>query len=154
MKKTQQEDFNPVLQKVKILADSDEFIPSYKTEKAAAADLVANIPEGKVTILSNRIVTIDLGFKMALPPGWQAEIKPRSGLSQRGVHIALGTIDEDYRGRMRAVVMNLGKEIIVINHGERIAQLSLKPVFKFDWEKVDQLDETERGEGGFGSTGL
>lgn len=151
---TQQEDSEFFNIKVEIVADSEEFVPSYKTYDAAAADLVANIPEGKVTILSNRIVTIDLGFSMALPRGWEAQIRPRSGLSQRGVHVSLGTIDGDYRGRMKAVVMNLGKEIIVLNHGERIAQLSLKPVYKFNWEKVDQLDETERGEGGFGSTGL
>lgn len=140
--------------KVKIVADSEKFIPRYQTKGAAAADLVANIPEGKVTILSNRIATIDLGFRMALPPGWEAQIRPRSGLSKRGVHVSLGTIDEDYRGRMTAVVMNLGKEIIVLNHEDRIAQLSLKRVHQFDWEVTDQLEETERGEKGFGSTGV
>lgn len=146
---------------VKIKAEDPRFIPMYKTKGAAAADLIANIEpneknERAIRLMPGHIEVVDCGFSMALPPGWEAQIRARSGLASRGVTMAngVGTIDDDYRGRVTAILQNNGREIVVIKHGDRIAQMLLKPVYYFQWAVVDQLDETERGEGGFGSTGL
>jgi dUTP pyrophosphatase len=133
----------------------------YKTKGSAAVDLIANVPEDDkgdriVRLLPGHIETIDAGFSMALPAGWEAQIRPRSGLAQRGVQItnSPGTIDEDYRGRLQVIVNNAGKEIILIKHGDRFAQMLLKPVWRFQWNMVKELSVTERGTGGFGSTGV
>jgi len=145
---------------VDIKADSPQFIPMYKTKGSAAADLVANIPENDrgdrfIQLLPGHVVTIDAGFCMALPSGWEAQIRARSSLAQKGVQVTNGpgTIDNDFRGRIQVILNNAGKEIVVIKHGERFAQMSLKPVWHFQWNMVDELDVTERGENGFGSTG-
>jgi dUTP pyrophosphatase len=139
---------------VKIKADSEEFIPKYKTEGAACADLFCN--QESVRILPNRVVVIDCGFSMELPQGWEAVIRSRSGLSSKGLQVtnSPATIDSDYRGRIKVILNNSSKEIIDLHKGDRIAQISLKPVWFFDWESVDELSETERGENGFGSTGV
>ena len=145
---------------VKIKADSPQFIPMYKTKGAAAADLVANIPaneagERVVHLGPGHIAVIDCGFNMALPPGWEAQVRCRSGLATRGVQVTngIGTVDDDYRGRITVILNNAGREIVNIKHGDRFAQFALKPVWYFAWDVVDYLDETERGEGGMGSTG-
>jgi dUTP pyrophosphatase len=93
---------------------------------------------------------------MALPPGWEAQIRPRSGLAQKGVQVtnSPGTIDDDYRGRLMVVLNNAGREIVNIKHGDRFAQMALKPVWYFSWNIVDELESTERGDAGFGSTGV
>lgn len=146
---------------MKIKADSSQFIPMYKTKGSSCADLVANIPENDrgdriVQLLPGHVVTIDAGFSMALPSGWEAQIRPRSGLAQKGIQVtnSPGTIDDDYRGRLGVILNNTGREIVNIRHGERFAQMALKPVWHFQWNIVDELDETERSDGGFGSTGL
>jgi dUTP pyrophosphatase len=143
-----------------IVPDDPMFIPMYKSAGAAAADLVANIPADgngrrEVRLLPGRLETIDCGFSMALEPGWEAQIRARSGLAQHGVQItnSPGTIDDDYRGRIQVILNNAGREIVVIKHGERIAQMALKPVYYFQWKVVKELDKTDRGEKGFGSTG-
>lgn len=145
---------------VEIKADAPQFIPMYKTKGAAAADLVANIPENdrgdrSIQILPGHIASVDAGFCMALPAGWEAQIRPRSGLARKGVQVtnSPGTIDDDYRGRLEVLLNNAGKEIVVVRHGERFAQMALKPVWYFQWNIVNELSETERGEDGFGSTG-
>jgi dUTP pyrophosphatase len=106
--------------------------------------------------MPGHIEVVDCGFSMELPPGWEAQVRARSGLSTRGVTMAngVGTIDDDYRGRVSAILQNNGREIVVIKHGDRIAQMLLKPVYYFQWNVVDALGDTERGEGGFGSTGV
>jgi dUTP pyrophosphatase len=93
---------------------------------------------------------------MQLPPGYKAEVFARSGLASRGLVIlnGPGQIDEDYRGRVCLLVGNVGKEIFVINHGDRLAQMCPTPVYKFTWERAEKLDESERGASGFGSTGV
>ncbi len=143
----------------RIVPDDPVFIPMYRTAGSAAADLVANIPPDAVgnrliRLLPGHIETIDCGFSMALEPGWEAQIRCRSGLAQRGVQVTngVGTIDDDYRGRVGVILNNVGKEIVVIKHGDRIAQMALKPVYHFGWQIVEKLEETAR-QGGFGSTG-
>lgn len=144
----------------RIVADDPMFIPMYKSPGAAAADLVANIEPDEngvreIRLLPGRLATVDCGFKMALEPGWEAQIRCRSGLASRGVQVTngVGTIDDDYRGRVCVLLNNAGREIVVIKHGDRVAQMALKPVYYFSWQVVKELDSTERGEGGFGSTG-
>lgn len=143
---------------VSIIADSPEFIPQYKTKGSAAADLVANIPEGKVVLFPTEGKVIDAGFRMFLPENWEAQVRPRSGLAakcQLQVTNSPGTIDSDYHGRVKVIVNNAGGGIIEIKHGDRFAQIALKPVFYFDWqETTEPPPATERGEGGFGSTGV
>ena len=144
-----------------IVADSPEFIPTYESNGAACCDLRANIPPNKdgqrtLYIGPMETVKVDVGFSMALPPGFEAQIRTRSGLGGRGLIVpnSPGTIDEDYRGRMCVLLTNLNKEVWPINHLDRIAQMALKPVYYFGFEPVDTLNTTERGEKGFGSTGV
>ena len=141
---------------VEIVADSPDFIPQYKTLGSAAADLIANIPDGEVTIYPGFSAIVDVGFSMALPFGWEAQIRPRSGFAaefQLQVTNSPGTIDSDYRGRVKVILNNAGKKLISIKHKERFAQICLKPVYIFDWNPTEKLQSTERGKGGFGSTG-
>lgn len=145
----------------KIVADSPEFIPQYKTDGSACCDLKANIPpdkDGQRTFYIGHLETakVDVGFSMAIPQGFEAQVRARSGFAARGMIVTngIGTIDEDYRGRMCVLLTNLSKDPWPIHHLDRIAQLALKPVYHFDFEPVDTLDTTERGEGGFGSTGV
>lgn len=132
----------------------------YKTKGSACCDLVANIPQNEngerlVRLNPRQIETIDAGFSMALPDGWEAQIRPRSGLAQKGIQVtnSPGTIDSDFVGRIQVVLNNAGKEIVVIKNGDRFAQMALKPVWHFQWNMVGELKITERGENGFGSTG-
>lgn len=144
-----------------IVADSPEFIPEYKTIGAACCDLKANIPpdkDGQRTLYIGHMETVkvDVGFSFAVPPGYEAQVRARSGFAARGMIVTngIGTIDEDYRGRMCVLLTNLSGEPWPIHHLDRIAQMALKPVWHFDFEPVDTLDTTDRGEGGFGSTGV
>jgi dUTP pyrophosphatase len=143
-----------------IVPDDPMFIPMYKSAGAACCDLVGNIPPDgngrrEVKLLPGHLVMIDCGFSMALEPGWEAQIRCRSGMANKGVQVTngIGTIDDDYRGRVAVLLNNAGKEIIIIKHGDRVAQMALKPVYYFQWQIVKELGVTERGEGGFGSTG-
>lgn len=149
----------------KIVADSPDFIPVYATKGAAACDLKANIKiinpddfsvKRSITIGTLETVKIDCGFSMQLPDGYEAQVRPRSGFGARGIIMpnSPGTIDEDYRGRMCVLLTNLKSEPVTINHLDRIGQMALKPVWYFDFQEVDTLDSTERGDGGFGSTGV
>lgn len=146
---------------VSIVADSDFFVPIYKTEGAAACDLIANIPQNDaghdfVSIMPNQVEVIDVGFSMALPSGWEAQIRVRSSLALQGLQVtnSPGTIDSDYRGRIKVIVNSTSKNIIKITHGDRFAQMLIKPVYQIEWQKVDELDSTTRSSGGFGSTGI
>jgi len=145
---------------VKIVAD-EGFTPEYQTGGSVCVDLAACLPpdhtgQKQLTLPHRSGAVIDAGFSMELPKGYRASITARSGLASKGLMIANapGIIDSDYRGRVRVSVINVGKEIIVIKHGDRIAQMAIEPVYLFDFECVPQLEATERGEGGFGSTGV
>ena len=132
-------------------------LPARQTAGAAGADLFAAIgDEAEVEIAPGARALVPCGFAMALPEGYEAQVRPRSGLAARfGVPVlnAPGTIDADYRGEVKVILVNHGEEAFVIRRGDRIAQLVVAPVTAFVLREVDALDTTLRGEGGFGSTG-
>ena len=132
-------------------------LPVYASAGAAGADLVAALPEGDAKTLDpGERAPIPTGLAIALPVGWEAQVRPRSGLAlTAGVTVlnAPGTIDSDYRGEIQVVLVNLGTEPVVIARGMRIAQLVVAPVTRAAWRPVGELPETARGTGGFGSTG-
>lgn len=137
---------------VKIVCES-EFLPVYKTEGASGADVMS---VEDVTICPRERKLINTGIRISVPQGYEAQLRPRSGLSaKKGLTLinAVGTVDSDYRGICYASIINLSDEIQEIKKGERIAQLVIAPVVQANFINVDTLDETERGEGGFGSTG-
>lgn len=131
-------------------------LPRYQTAQSAGMDLHAALTEKKDIILSpGTRMLVPTGLQMALPEGFEAQIRPRSGLAfKHGLTVlnSPGTIDADYRGEIKVLLINLGQEAYVIKHGERIAQMVIAPVIQVEWMPVDDLDETDRGEGGFGST--
>lgn len=141
--------------KVKIVNKSAYPVPAYATELSAGMDLKANITE-PVTIASLERAMIPTGIYIELPEGYEAQIRPRSGLAAKfGVTVANapGTVDADYRGEVKVILVNLSKDPFVINPGERIAQMVIAKYDKIEWEEVEELGDTERGDGGFGSTG-
>lgn len=131
-------------------------LPGYQTAGAAGMDIHACLPETPVTLQPGAIAVIPTGLALAIPAGFEGQVRPRSGLSTKhglSVPNAPGTIDSDYRGELRIALINHGKEAFTVTHGMRIVQLVIAPVVRASIELVDDLDETERGEGGFGSTG-
>ena len=133
-------------------------LPAYQTEGAAGMDLHAAVPEGETVLLRpGARALVPTGFAIALPVGYEAQIRPRSGLAAKhGVTClnAPGTIDHDYRGEVQVILVNHGDADFHIRRGERIAQMLNAPVTRAAWREVDSLDDTERGTGGFGSTGV
>ena len=131
--------------------------PAYATNEAAGMDIRAAVPADEPVILeAGSRSLIETGITMALPHGYEAQIRPRSGLAIKHGITCLntpGTIDADYRGEIKVILINLGDEPFTINRGERIAQMVIAPVVQADIMQVDILDETDRGAGGFGSTG-
>ena len=130
-------------------------LPHYASQGAAGADVRAALTE-PVALVPMQRALIPTGFKMALPEGWEAQIRPRSGLAfNHGVTVlnSPGTIDADYRGEVKILLINLGQEPFIIRHGERIAQMIVAPAPQGDMIETDSLPPTRRGEGGFGSTG-
>ncbi|MDE6871624.1 MAG: dUTP diphosphatase [Bacteroidales bacterium] len=141
--------------KVKIVNKSAYPTPEYATPLSAGLDLKANIGE-PVTIQPLARVIVPTGLFIALPEGTEAQVRPRSGLAAKyGVTVlnSPGTIDADYRGEVKVILVNLSNEPFIVNPGERIAQLVVARFEQVKWDEVDVLDETGRGEGGFGSTG-
>ena len=132
-------------------------LPKYETALAAGCDLLAALPEGvTVTLAPGERTLVPCGIALALPAGYEAQVRPRSGLALRhGVTVlnAPGTIDADYRGEVGAILINHGQSDFIIERGLRIAQLVLAQVSQAEWQETANLDETERGAGGFGSTG-
>lgn len=131
-------------------------LPSYESRHAAGMDLRAAVEE-PVTLEPGSRALIPTGLQMALPEGYEAQIRPRSGLAWRkGVTMlnTPGTIDADYRGEVKVLAVNLGDEPFTVRHGDRIAQMVVAPVQQVFVEETGELPETERGEGGFGSTGI
>ena len=141
--------------KVRVVNKSSYPVPAYATEKSAGMDLKADITE-PITLGPLERAMVPTGLYMALPDGTEAQVRPRSGLAAKcGISVlnAPGTIDADYRGEVKVILVNLSNEPFVVNPGERIAQLVIAKYEKIEWDEVEVLDETERGEGGFGSTG-
>ncbi|MBQ8812608.1 MAG: dUTP diphosphatase [Bacteroidales bacterium] len=141
--------------KVKIVNKSSFPTPAYATEKSAGMDLKADIPEPIVLAPLERAM-IPTGLFIALPDGTEAQVRPRSGLAAKfGISVlnSPGTIDADYRGEIKVILVNLSNEPFTVNPGERIAQMVVAKYEKVEWNEVELLDETQRGEGGFGSTG-
>ncbi|MAC20417.1 MAG: dUTP diphosphatase [Phycisphaerae bacterium] len=135
--------------------DPRAVIPAYQSAQAAGLDLHA-VLDGPVEISAGEILMVPCGFAMAIPAGWEAQVRPRSGLASKyGITMpnAPGTIDADYRGEVKVPLINLGKRPFTIEGGMRIAQMVIAPVARVVIEEVDDLEETDRGGGGFGSTG-
>ena len=142
--------------KIQIINNSKHALPNYETTASAGMDLRANISE-KITLKSLERIIVKTGLYIALPIGYEAQVRPRSGLAAKfGITVlnAPGTIDADYRGEVGVILVNLSKDDFIINDGDRIAQMVIAKHERADWKEVSVLNETERGAGGFGSTGL
>ena len=132
-------------------------LPAYETAGAAGMDLRAAVPEEDPIVLrpGSRVLA-PTGLRIAVPEGFEAQVRPRSGLALRSGVTCLntpGTIDSDYRGEVKVILANLGEENVIIRRGDRIAQLVICPVVRAAWRESEALDDTSRGHGGFGSTG-
>ncbi|MEQ5828024.1 dUTP diphosphatase [Sulfitobacter sp. NFXS29] len=137
-------------------ADRSLPLPAYESAGAAGADLRANLPEGPVTLAPGARALISTGLHMAIPQGFEVQIRPRSGLAlKHGITLinSPGTIDSDYRGIVGVIMGNMGQEAFTVEHGMRIAQMVVAPVVQAGFDLADSLDETPRGADGFGSTG-
>jgi dUTP pyrophosphatase len=150
---------DPVTLKLMRVAGSDVSmpLPSYETAGAAGADLRANLPDGVgVVVAPGARALIPTGLAMAVPLGFEVQVRPRSGLAlKQGIALvnSPGTIDSDYRGEVGVIVLNTSDTPFEVTHGMRIAHMVLAPVVQASFEVVEQLDDTTRGTGGFGSTG-
>ena len=141
--------------KVKIVNSSRNPLPDYSTSSSAGMDLRANL-EQEVILKPLERKLIPTGLFMELPEGFEAQIRPRSGLAlKKGISVlnTPGTIDADYRGEIGIILVNLSDKEFVVEHGERICQMVVNKVETIQWNQVESLDESERGEGGFGHTG-
>lgn len=143
---------------VKVLPHGEGLpLPAYATEHAAGMDLRAAVPQDEpLTLRPGDRHAVPTGLAIAIPPGFEGQVRPRSGLALRHGVTTLnspGTVDADYRGEVRVILINHGAEAFVVRRGERIAQLLISPVSQATWREVGELDDTARGEGGFGSTG-
>ena len=138
-------------------ADRGVPLPSYETPGAAGADLRANLPDrGEIALAPGARALVPTGLRLEIPDGYEVQIRPRSGLAlKHGITLpnSPGTIDSDYRGPLGVIVMNAGEAPYRIAHGDRIAQMVVAPVVQARFEPADDLTETARGAGGFGSTG-
>ncbi len=140
---------------VRIINKSHHALPAYSTPLSAGMDLRANLDE-PITIAPLQRVLVPTGLFMALPAGYEAQVRPRSGLAiKKGITVlnSPGTVDADYRGEVCVILVNLSSEPFVVNDGERIAQMVIAKHETVEWTLVETLDETERGAGGFGHSG-
>jgi dUTP pyrophosphatase len=132
-------------------------LPAYETAGSAGMDVRAAVPDGDpITLAPGARAMVPTGLSVAIPEGYEIQVRPRSGLAAKHGLTCLntpGTIDSDYRGEIKVILINLGSEAFTIRRGERIAQLVLAPVTRLEWQPVSELPETARGAGGFGSTG-
>ena len=130
-------------------------LPKYMSEHASGLDICAAVPEPLVLGPGARAL-VPAGFHMALPPGYEAQVRPRSGLAVKyGITVlnTPGTIDSDYRGEVKVILANFGEELFTVNRGDRIAQMVIQPVLQAELKLVDELPDSARGHGGFGHTG-
>jgi len=142
--------------KIEIINNSQHELPQYATPQSAGLDLRANLEEW-ITLKPLERRLIPTGLHIALPDGYEAQVRPRSGLAyKKGITVlnAPGTIDADYRGDIGVILINMSNEDFVVENGERIAQLVIAKYDQAEWNLVTELSETNRGEGGFGSTGV
>ena len=140
---------------VKVINRSNNPLPSFSTVHSAAVDLRANLDEAVIVKPMQRVL-IPTGLYIELPEGFEVQIRPRSGLAiNHGITVlnSPGTIDADYRGEVKVILINLSEEDFIINHGDRVCQMVLNKYERFDWTLSDELGATERGSGGFGHTG-
>lgn len=141
--------------KVKIINRSGFPLPAYETPSSAGMDLRAAI-ENPIVLKPLERMLLPTGLRVQLPQGYEMQIRPRSGLALRhGISLVNtpGTVDADYRGEIGVIIINLSNELFTINPGERIAQMVISQYTKIEWEEAERLDETKRGDGGFGHTG-
>lgn len=141
--------------KVRIVNKSQFDLPQYATAQAAGLDLKANIEE-PITLKPLERCFVPTGLFIELPDGYEAQVRPRSGLAAKiGITVlnSPGTIDPDYRGEIKVILVNLSNEEVTLNSGERVAQLIIAKFERIEWERVETLSESDRGAGGFGSTG-
>ena len=142
---------------IKIRNTSHHPLPRYETSQSAGMDLRAFLPEGPVILKPMERGLVKTGLFMELPAGYEAQVRPRSGLAlKKGITVlnSPGTIDADYRGEICVILINLSQEDFVVNDGERIAQMVIARHEQAEFVEVDVLDETERGDGGYGHTGV
>ena len=148
---------NPTVPIVRLPHAADLPLPAYESAQAAGMDLRAAVPEDEPLVLRpGSRFPVPTGLAFALPPGFEGQVRPRSGLAFKSGVTCLntpGTVDADYRGEVKVILINLGEEDVTIRRGDRIAQLIVAPVVQAQWVEVENLDETARGAGGFGSTG-
>lgn len=138
--------------------DNELALPAYETKDAAGADIRACIENrDQIIIKPGERILVPTGLKFEIEPGFEVQVRPRSGLSLK-THLLVvnspGTIDSDYRGEVKIILGNFGTQNEVINHGDRVAQIVVAPIVQCDFEVVDGLSDTDRGAGGFGSTGV
>ena len=141
---------------VKLPHATDLQLPDYATAQSAAVDLLAAVT-GNIVLAPGERALIPTGLAIALPDGYEAQVRPRSGLAlKNGITLlnSPGTIDSDYRGEIGLILVNLGQESFTVSRGMRIAQMLIAPVTRLAWNAVSSLDDSERGIGGFGSTGV
>ena len=147
---------NSIMNKIKVVSKSG-YMPEYATEGSAGADLRAYLPEGPVTLKPGERRLIPTGLFVELPQGMEAQVRARSGLAIKhgiGLVNGVGTVDSDYRGEWNVPMINWGSEAYTINNGDRIAQVIFSLYIQAEFEAAEKLDETERGSGGFGHTGI
>lgn len=141
--------------KIKIINSSTHNLPQYETSASAGVDLRANLDE-EILLKPLERALVKTGLSIELPVGYEAQVRPRSGLAlKKGITVlnAPGTIDADYRGEIGIILVNLSQEDFIVKNGERIAQLVIAQHLQAEWEEVEVLSNTKRGAGGFGSTG-
>lgn len=142
--------------KIKVVNTGCQPLPAYATSQSAGMDLRANI-ESPITLHPMERSLVPTGIRIELPEGYEAQVRPRSGLAlKHGITVlnTPGTIDSDYRGELKVLLVNLSNEDFVVNAGERVAQMVIAKHETATWQEVEALDETERGEGGYGHTGV
>lgn len=143
--------------KIKIINRSHHPLPAYATPESAGMDIRAYLPDAPVIIKPMERALIGTGLHIQLPAGYEAQIRPRSGLAlKHGLSVANspGTIDADFRGEIKIILINLGTEDFIVNDGERVCQMVIKQYSHVTWEPVGELDRTRREDGGFGHTGV
>lgn len=143
--------------KIKIENRSHHPLPAYETFEAAGMDVRAFLPEGSVCLRRLQRALIPTGLKIQLPAGYECQIRPRSGLALNyGITVANspGTVDADFRGEIGIILINLGEDDFTVNDGDRICQMVIKQYTHVEWEPVEELDHTKRGDGSFGHTGI
>lgn len=143
--------------KIRVINRSHHNLPQYETAQSAGLDLRAFLPDGPITLRPMQRCMVKTGLFIELPVGFEAQVRPRSGLAlKKGITVlnSPGTIDADYRGEICILLINFGEEEFVINDGERIAQMIIARHERAEWEETIELSDTERGSGGFGHTGV